>query len=82
MWVIVLFDVSFQYVELKCFSKCLKSLTASSPSEVPLGREEAGPAHQERAYEFVECPMRAAESGKSDINPANMVQKYACMCVY
>lgn len=34
------------------------------------------PAHQDRAYEFVECPMKAArgETGAvSDINPANMM---------
>lgn len=34
------------------------------------------PAHQERAYEFVECPMKAAKGdkgGMSDINPANMM---------
>lgn len=34
------------------------------------------PAHQDRAYEFVECPMRAANEAKhtmSDINPANMM---------
>ncbi|XP_073771861.1 holocytochrome c synthase a isoform X5 [Danio rerio] len=34
------------------------------------------PAHQDRAYEFVECPMRAASGTKptlSDINPANMM---------
>lgn len=36
------------------------------------------PAHQDRAYEFVECPMKAArgETGAmSDINPANMVRQ-------
>nr|XP_017208122.2 serine/threonine-protein kinase PLK3-like [Danio rerio] len=34
------------------------------------------PAHQDRACEFVECPMRAANGTKptlSDINPANMM---------
>lgn len=31
-----------------------------------------GPVHQERAYEFVECPMKAAAQG-NDINLANMV---------
>lgn len=34
----------------------------------------AGPAHQERAYEFVGCPMKAAAEGNSDIDPANMVR--------
>lgn len=33
----------------------------------------AGPAHQDRAYEFVECPMKAARHGQSDIDPTNMV---------
>ncbi|MEQ2256790.1 hypothetical protein ILYODFUR_027756 [Ilyodon furcidens] len=41
--------------------------------EAPITSAEAGPAHQDRAYEFVECPMRAAEARKSDIDPANMV---------
>lgn len=36
-------------------------------------KAEAGPAHQDRAYEFVECPMKAAADPKSDIDPANMV---------
>lgn len=34
---------------------------------------QAGPAHQDRAYEFVECPMKGAGGMKSDIDPANMV---------
>ena len=33
----------------------------------------AVPPHQDRAYEFVECPMRAAAGAKSDIDPTNMV---------
>lgn len=33
---------------------------------------EAGPAHQDRAYEFVGCPMKAS-ADNSDIDPANMV---------
>lgn len=33
-----------------------------------------GPVHQERAYEFVECPMKTA-NGMSDIDPTNMVLK-------
>lgn len=37
-------------------------------------RAEAGPAHQDRAYEFVECPMSAAAGMNNDIDPANMVQ--------
>lgn len=32
------------------------------------------PAHQERAYDFVECPMKAARE-MSDIDPTNMVPK-------
>ncbi|KAG9483120.1 hypothetical protein GDO78_009197 [Eleutherodactylus coqui] len=31
----------------------------------------SGPTHQERAYEYVQCPMRA--SGKEDIDPSNMM---------
>ncbi|XP_072275937.1 holocytochrome c-type synthase isoform X2 [Pyxicephalus adspersus] len=31
----------------------------------------SGPAHQERAYEFVQCPMRGAN--KDDIDPSNMM---------
>ncbi|XP_064416099.1 holocytochrome c-type synthase isoform X2 [Latimeria chalumnae] len=35
------------------------------------------PAHQERAYEFVECPMKASTKGKNkmpdDIDPRNMM---------
>ena len=38
-------------------------------------KAEAGPAHQDRAYDFVECPMKAGEGVKSDIDPANMVVK-------
>ncbi|XP_069581498.1 holocytochrome c-type synthase-like isoform X2 [Brachyistius frenatus] len=44
-------------------------LKASPPPECPMHRAEAGPAHQDRAYEFVECPMKAA----ADIDPANMM---------
>ncbi|KAG8555585.1 hypothetical protein GDO81_017751 [Engystomops pustulosus] len=42
--------------------------------EVPQNAESqscSGPAHQERAYEFVQCPMRA--STKDDIDPSNMM---------
>ncbi|XP_032359850.1 holocytochrome c-type synthase isoform X1 [Etheostoma spectabile] len=46
---------------------------ASPPPECPMHQAEPGPAHQERAYEFVECPMKAAEGMKSDIDPANMM---------
>ncbi|KAG8436774.1 hypothetical protein GDO86_007743 [Hymenochirus boettgeri] len=31
----------------------------------------SGPAHQERAYEYVQCPMRATQ--KDDIDPSNMM---------
>ncbi|KAM4543394.1 holocytochrome c-type synthase isoform 2-T2 [Fundulus diaphanus] len=41
--------------------------------EVPMSRAEAAPSHQDRAYEFVECPMRAAEATECDIDPANMM---------
>ncbi|XP_026870928.2 cytochrome c-type heme lyase [Electrophorus electricus] len=52
------------------------------PSECPMHQAgtqatpPAGPVHQERAYEFVECPMRAAEGSTqrlSDIDPTNMM---------
>ncbi|XP_072560145.1 holocytochrome c-type synthase [Paramormyrops kingsleyae] len=62
-------------------------LSGSPPPECPMHQaktgasEEArapppGPVHQERAYEFVECPMRAASGvgqGTGDIDPANMM---------
>ncbi|CAB1441403.1 unnamed protein product [Pleuronectes platessa] len=48
-------------------------VTASPPPECPMHKAEAGPAHQERAYEFVECPMKAAAAMNSDIDPANMM---------
>lgn len=74
---------------LNHFSKCISpkhwqmphfgalfffSLAASPPSGCPMHRAESGPAHQDRAYEFVECPMRAAAAMNNDIDPANMVQ--------
>lgn len=65
----------------------LTSSTDAPPSGCPMHQVSASgndqlkkapdvPAHQDRAYEFVECPMRAANGAKpsmSDINPANMV---------
>ncbi|XP_029954930.1 holocytochrome c-type synthase isoform X1 [Salarias fasciatus] len=45
--------------------------TVSPPSECPMHKAEAGPVHQDRAYEFVECPMKAGLKG--DIDPANMM---------
>lgn len=70
-------------------STCLSliSPTGAPPSECPMHQVSASandqlnkapdvPAHQDRAYEFVECPMRAANGDRptlSDINPANMV---------
>lgn len=48
----------------------------SAPASDQLKKAADVPAHQDRAYEFVECPMRAADRAKptmSDINPANMV---------
>lgn len=47
--------------------------SADPPPECPMHRAPAGPAHQDRAYEFVECPMKAARHGQSDIDPTNMV---------
>ncbi|KAK1164050.1 cytochrome c-type heme lyase-like [Acipenser oxyrinchus oxyrinchus] len=63
------------------------SQPASPPSGCPMHQaagstpsEQNGgppvPAHQERAYEFVECPMKAAAGGDKmphDIDPANMM---------
>uniref|UniRef100_W5JXS3 Holocytochrome c-type synthase n=1 Tax=Astyanax mexicanus TaxID=7994 RepID=W5JXS3_ASTMX len=52
---------------------------SSYPSECPMHKAEspapapAGPVHQDRAYEFVECPMKAAREGTSDIDPTNMM---------
>ncbi|XP_076850759.1 LOW QUALITY PROTEIN: holocytochrome c-type synthase [Brachyhypopomus gauderio] len=55
---------------------------AAPPSECPMHQAgspatpPAGPGHQERAYEFVECPVRAAEGGvprPTDIDPTNMM---------
>lgn len=46
-------------------------VAASPPSEFSMHQAPPGPAHQERAYEFVGCPIKA---DSSDINPANMVQ--------
>ncbi|XP_003976893.1 cytochrome c-type heme lyase [Takifugu rubripes] len=46
---------------------------AAPPPECPMHRAPAGPAHQDRAYEFVECPMKAARNGQSDIDPTNMM---------
>ncbi|XP_042627785.1 holocytochrome c-type synthase-like isoform X2 [Cyprinus carpio] len=49
---------------------------ASASASDKLKKAPDVPAHQDRAYEFVECPMRAANGAKptmSDINPANMM---------
>uniref|UniRef100_A0A672FE50 Holocytochrome c-type synthase n=1 Tax=Salarias fasciatus TaxID=181472 RepID=A0A672FE50_SALFA len=46
-------------------------IKVSPPSECPMHKAEAGPVHQDRAYEFVECPMKAGLKG--DIDPANMM---------
>ncbi|XP_063769020.1 holocytochrome c-type synthase isoform X1 [Eleginops maclovinus] len=46
---------------------------ASPPPECPMHKAEPVPSHQERAYEFVQCPMKGAEGGKSDIDPSNMM---------
>ncbi|KAF4088127.1 hypothetical protein AMELA_G00079400 [Ameiurus melas] len=52
----------------------------SSPlSECPMHQADSqstapvAPVHQERAYDFVECPMKAAKKGLSDIDPTNMM---------
>lgn len=61
-------------------------VTVSPPSECPMHQaqpvrdvptqqaEAAGPAHQDRAYEFVGCPMKGASASmQSDIDPTNMM---------
>lgn len=53
-----------------CLNLVLLFPVVSPPSECPMHKAEAGPAHQDRAYEFVQCPMKGASS---DIDPANMV---------
>ncbi|KAJ8376101.1 hypothetical protein SKAU_G00066810 [Synaphobranchus kaupii] len=50
------------------------SSLAPAPAETTTPKP--GPVHQERAYEFVECPMRATSApsqGLGDIDPANMM---------
>lgn len=40
------------------------------------------PAHQERAYEYVACPVKSgASQGKDDIDPSNMVTFAYFTCV-
>lgn len=56
-----------------CRNQVLLFPVVSPPSECPMHKAEAGPAHQDRAYEFVQCPMKAAAGVNSDIDPANMV---------
>ncbi|KAG5847378.1 cytochrome c-type heme lyase-like isoform X1 [Anguilla anguilla] len=51
---------------------------ASAPTAVhatgQLNAPPAGPAHQDRAYEFVGCPMKAASGAfQADVDPANMM---------
>lgn len=49
---------------------------ASNPAPAEMIAATPGPVHQERAYEFVECPMKAASGasqGLGDIDPANMM---------
>lgn len=49
--------------------------TADVPAqEMPTAA--AGPVHHDRAYEFVDCPIKtAAAQGQTDIDPTNMVSK-------
>ncbi|KAL1006688.1 hypothetical protein UPYG_G00075430 [Umbra pygmaea] len=48
-----------------------KATSAASDSEQ---KPAAGPVHQDRAYEFVGCPMKATDRpGQSDIDPTNMM---------
>lgn len=52
-------------------------LVASPPADCPMHKADTGPAHQDRAYEFVGCPMKAEAGPNSDIDPANMVHASA-----
>ncbi|XP_077134431.1 holocytochrome c-type synthase isoform X2 [Ranitomeya variabilis] len=52
--------------------KKMKATGCPMHKEVSQNAEScSGPSHQERAYEYVQCPMRA--SGKDDIDPSNMM---------
>lgn len=45
-----------------------------SPDQGAENQNNNIPAHQERAYEYVECPMKSSTSQmKDDIDPRNMV---------
>uniref|UniRef100_A0A671R9B3 Uncharacterized protein n=1 Tax=Sinocyclocheilus anshuiensis TaxID=1608454 RepID=A0A671R9B3_9TELE len=58
---------------------------ASAPASEKLKKAPDVPTHQDRAYEFVECPISAANGAKptmSDINPANMVIWVECMYLF
>lgn len=56
----------------------LSKIQGSPPSECPMHQAESQtsapqePAHQDRAYDFVGCPMKNAKE-MSDIDPTNMV---------
>ncbi|TNN39589.1 Cytochrome c-type heme lyase [Liparis tanakae] len=58
---------------VECPMHQAQPVKASPPLECPMHQAAPGPVHQDRAYDFVECPMKAAESTQSDIDPANMV---------
>ncbi|KAI1883094.1 hypothetical protein AGOR_G00241700 [Albula goreensis] len=51
-----------------------QALAPTPEPAAPSAEPAAGPVHQDRAYEFVECPMKAASKGfQTDIDPANMM---------
>lgn len=56
------------------------------PPECPMHQAQtpaAGPVHQDRAYEFVECPMKAAEGPIDLTNMVNcLFYCFYCMHVY
>ncbi|XP_034416327.1 cytochrome c-type heme lyase isoform X2 [Cyclopterus lumpus] len=58
---------------VECPMHQAQPVKASPPPECPMHQAVPGPVHQDRAYDFVECPMKAAEGMKSDIDPANMM---------
>lgn len=70
-------------MELDHLSLFVSLCLAAPPSECPMHRASATeqpksapdvPAHQDRAYEFVQCPVTGSKHAASDINPANMVR--------
>lgn len=68
------------HVDLMC------NLTPEAPPpECPMHQAQtppAGPVHQDRAYEFVECPMKAAEGPIDPTNMVNWLLSFFVSCVW